>query len=1013
MRATAATCPQCDTPLPGGPLAGLCPACLLDSSLHDEPPVTQSANSLPPTNLPQRLGRYRLTAEIARGGAAIVFRGRDEALHRDVAIKLLHAGPLASREAVRRLFLEARATARLHHPNILPVYEVGGAESQPFIAMPLLEGGTLATRIRDGQFTSSSPMEIAQLLRKVALAVHHAHRHGILHRDPKPGNILFDSTGEPLVGDFGLVRVLEEDSTITLSQTVLGTPAYMSPEQARGDGAELTVAADIYSLGAILYELLAGSPPFTGASVAEVLRKVQEEEPAAPLSRKSEIRNPKFETQRSISDGQSPVGRGSSRTGMLDAQSPMPKARLGISDFGFRISDLQTICLKCLEKEPAKRYATAQDLADDLERFLNDEPILARPVTRMERLGRWCRRKPAIAGLTAALVLALLAGLAGTLWQLNEAWRNAAENRRQLARLSVLNGINLMQEGDHFRSLLWFADALNMNAEPAAHTAVHQQRIASILALNPKLAAVITHDGEPVADAAFHPAKDQLATVGRDRRLRIWEIPGGTEIFKTEPFAERPSSVQYSPDGNRILVASSEFNHVRLVTLAPTGGEGVRRPGEGAGSRSSGRESAPLAESEIGNPKSEIEQSPIPHHAGGANNQPLDPRFDSTGERLLTQSAPKTLQVWNVADASPLGPAITLEAPIVWMNFSDDGEQILAITQDAKSTAWDWRTGKELEERATGARTALSARTATQPLADMAVRAPQSRLTSAATIQSPDRTKFATLTADHRARVWSADTGEPLTPPIDHNPATGPVQFSASGRHFFTIHPSYAVFVWELPPPGEPPVLLRPDAPRKLAETGRDGSVFAVRDPNSPIRVRGTTGDGEVSLHPSSLKEPPVQAWFDETGQYIILERERQRAQIWDAATGLPVTPVFPSHYATNETDYRTVKLPALSFAITVGTRSTASPSLQPEVRDAGGTRPYPEQKEVHAGGRDEGAFSNSALRTPNSALRVHAELLSGSRLDGTGGWKQLELGEIVARWKELKPPSIANERNK
>jgi WD40 repeat protein len=536
----------------------------------------------------------------------------------------------------------------------------------------------------------------------------------------------------------------------------------------------------------------------------------------------------------------------------------------------------------------------------------------------MERVSRWCRRKPAIAGLTAALVLALFAGLAGTLWQLNQALRNAAENRRQLARLSVLNGINLMQEGDHFRSLLWFADALNLNAEPATHTAVHHQRIASILALNPKLAAVITHDGEPVADAAFHPAQDQLATVGRDRRLRVWDIPTGEMRFLTEPFAGRPSGVLYSPDGERILVASSEFNHARLVEVP-------QELSEYPLPRSSGRESAPLGESEIRNPKSEIEQSPIPHHAGGANNQPLDPRFDSTGERLLTQSAPKTLQVWNVADASPLGPAITLEAPIVWMNFSDDGEQILVVTQDGKSTAWDWRTGKAWGERSTadlvgtrstaspsstnriwdaagtrpypmrgeagatrsfaptggeggrrpdegarngetsqkpepGARTALSARTVEQPIADMAVRAPessrssgresapssgfesQSRLTSAATFQSPDRTKFATLTADHRARIWNAATGEPLTPPIDHNPATGPVQFSASGRYFFTIHPAYAGCVWELPQPGEPPVLLRPGAPRTLAESGRDGSVFVTRDPNNPIRARNVRG---------------------------------------------------------------------------------------------------------------------------------------------------------------------------
>ncbi len=280
-------------------------------------------------------------------------------------------------------------------------------------------------------------------------------------------------------------------------------------------------------------------------------------------------------------------------------------------------------------------------------------------------------------------------------------------------------------------------------------------------------------------------------------------------------------------------------------------------------------------------------------------------------------------------------------------------------------------------------------RTAPQQLADMAVRAPEAtrssgresaqtslppstfnpQLSTERTIFSPDRVQYATLSADHRARVWSADTGEPLTPPLDHKAATGPVQFSASGRYFFTLHPAHAIFVWELRPPGEPPVLLRPGPPRTMAETGRDGTVIVTRDPNSPIRVRALSGASEVSLHPSSLKEIPVQAWFDQSGEYIILENEKRRAQIWDAATGLPVTPKFPSHPATNETGYLTVNFP------------------QSEIQNP--------KSEIEG------------LRVPPSAFRVQAELLSGSRLDGTGGWKPLELGEILARWNELKQPAI------
>jgi WD40 repeat protein len=518
---------------------------------------------------------------------------------------------------------------------------------------------------------------------------------------------------------------------------------------------------------------------------------------------------------------------------------------------------------------------------------------------------------------------------------------------------------------------------------------------------------VITHDLQPVADAAFHPAKDQLATVGRDRRLRLWAVPSGQRIFMTQPFDEPPSHVQFAPDGERLLVVSSEFSQARLLSVS--NGE-------------------PVA-------------GPIPHLAGGARNQPLAPRFDEAGKRLLTQVAPHTLQVWSAHDASPLAPPIAIEAPIVWMNFSADGEQILVRTQDGRMRVGAWRAGNlvevskpasealSLQEPLPRGGTRQSAATphewpgaaldrdhqrlltfgrdrsarlldATTGAALLPPIEHPSRVEDAAF--SPDGTRFATVTAAGRVRVWSTDTGEPLTPPIDDSPAGGAPEFSASGRFLFTLHHAHAVFVWDLAQTNEPPALLRSGAPQTLAESGQDGSVFVTRDPNSPIRVRALAGAAEVSLHPSSLKMVPVQAWFDQTGQFIILEGEQQRAQVWHAGTGLPVTPIFRSRYGTNEADYRNVRLPASSNAEIRSQRS--------EVRQGREERQSAQAAASAPGTAPDTLTSDlrpltSGLRASSFELRLLAELLSGSRLDGTGGWKPLELGEIVARWNESNPP--------
>jgi len=356
------------------------------STSDSTPEIPSSGESIPPTHdlPPGRLSPvireqvvlvdvpgYEVLGELGRGGAGVVYQARQLALDRLVALKVLASGPHAGPDELARFRSEAEAVARLQHPHIVHIYEVGQANGRPYFALEYLSGGSLAAKLL-GQ--PQPPRQAAEMVRTLARAVHYAHQNGILHRDLKPGNVLLDADGAPKVADFGLAKRLDLDPAAlqarhTPTGAILGTPSYMAPEQAGGASDQLGPAVDVHALGALLYEMLTGRPPFLSESLTNTLLQVLEAEPVAPRR--------------------------------LNPRVPR---------------DLETIALRCLEKKPAGRYASAAALADDLERFLDDRPIQARPVGRLERALKWARRRPAQAALLIVSTLALLLGAAGVAW---------------------------------------------------------------------------------------------------------------------------------------------------------------------------------------------------------------------------------------------------------------------------------------------------------------------------------------------------------------------------------------------------------------------------------------------------------------------------------------------------------------------------------------------------------------------------------------------------------------------
>jgi serine/threonine protein kinase/WD40 repeat protein len=507
-----------------------------------EPPTlahrTHSIEGLSPGVLIRYFGDYELLKEIGRGGMGVVYRARQVSLNRTVALKMILAGQLASASDVRRFHSEAEAAANLDHPNILPIYEVGEHQGQHYFSMKLLEGGSLEAVVRgQGAAVSKSlsekgsdpgkgrggqtPLRIgckqgqswaAQIVAKVARAVHHAHQRGILHRDLKPGNILLDAQGEPHVTDFGLAKHVGAEKGQTQSGAIVGTPSYMAPEQAAGKKA-LTTAADVYSLGAILFELLTGRPPFRADTPLDTVLQVLDRDPPRPRSIEPQV-------------------------------DP----------------DLEVICLKCLEKEPAKRYGSAEALAEDLERWLAGEPIVARPARVWERINKWRKRRPAAAALLALSVLAALTLL------VNEAYNRArlrverdnaerekvnAQQQEQIAREHLWRSRfeqarSERLSGNRWRSLELLGDlartkqslelrqeAIQTITSPGARL-LHELPFGDVRSLNFSAdGRLLAAGGEAIVVGP--KSEGQLFAPSTNRsRIRVWAMPSGQLLNETE-----------------------------------------------------------------------------------------------------------------------------------------------------------------------------------------------------------------------------------------------------------------------------------------------------------------------------------------------------------------------------------------------------------------------------------------------------------------------------------------------
>jgi eukaryotic-like serine/threonine-protein kinase len=867
----------------------------------------------PPAPLPLPcIPGYEILAELGRGGMGIVYKARQVRLKRWVALKTLVLGALAGPDARQRLRAEAEAVARLVHPNIVQVYEVGEEDGRPFCVLEYVNGGSLDEHF-DG--TPMPARVAAELVETLARAVHHAHEHGIVHRDLKPSNILLQAAfpvedgndlprpyrepgpldlarWQPKVTDFGIAKSLDGSARHTQTGTVLGTPGYMSPEQAGGDPRAVGPAADVYSLGALLYELLTGQVVFRGLTLLDTLDQIRHREPVSPR--------------------------------LLQPKVPR---------------DLETACLKCLQKDPRRRYACARALADDLRAFLEQRPIQARPVGRVERLGRWCRRQPVLAALSAALVVAVAAGLAGVTWKWREAeanrWRagvaqhaaeekqEQAEQERQSAQrfsahLLRERGLNLLQAGEFDHGLLWLGRGLEVCPadDDSLRTSLRRLLGAWGAHLHPQRAVLAHPPTQPkwVHTVAVSPDGRTIATGRADGLARLWNLPAGgrdggplsASPRATLPHGGRVTTLAFSPDGLTLVTAGPDGiarlwdvatgrpleivlphqGRINAVVFSPDGRTLLTTSDDHTGR---------VWDAATGAARGQVLRHEARVRPGG---------FSPDGRTVLTGSDDGTVRLWDAASGRPVGGVLHHGHAVRAAVFSPDGKAILTGGNDGAARLWDAATGKPL----------LKPLLYTKPVAAVAI--------------SPDGQVLATGCEDKTVRLWRADTGEVIGRSLLHDGAVYVVAFSRDGKLLLSAGGEYSARLWDVEARqllGSPlrhqgdleSAVFTPDD-RFVVTASEDGTVRVweigacrsvgtpVGPRQNPIQALALRKDGQCLWTASRT----ARGYDLVTGQFVAEVRHPSgavgsvalspdgatvltggydgRVRLWDAATGVP-----------------------------------------------------------------------------------------------------------------------------